>query len=164
MVGTVTRSRFKEAMSRFPAGVTVITTNQDNRLFGFTASSFTSVSLKPPLILFCLNKNSFSINGFEKSNKLAVSILAENQYEISEHFAQSHPDKFAEIAYELGSKTCCPLIKGAICHIECLKYASYDGGDHIIFVGEVINTTIRNDLKPLIYFHKSYGTINNKNI
>ncbi|HJD55324.1 MAG TPA: flavin reductase family protein [Rickettsia endosymbiont of Pyrocoelia pectoralis] len=156
MAGAVTKSKFKEAMSCFPQGVTVIATDQDNKLFGFTASSFTSVSLKPPLILFCLNKDSFSINGFKKSDKFAVSILAENQAEISEHFAHSHPDKFAGIAYEIGSKTSCPLIKGAICHIECLKYASYDGSDHIIFVGEVINTTIKNDLKPLIYFHKSY--------
>lgn len=159
MARTVTISQFKEAMSRFPSGVTVITTNFGKQFFGFTASSFTSVSLKPPLILFCLNKNSYSIGGFEKSDKFAVSILAEHQTDISEHFAQSRPNKFTEIAYELGAATACPLIDGAICHIECRKYASYEAGDHIIFIGEVINIVIKNDLKPLVYFHKSYANL-----
>jgi len=156
MAGTVTESQFKDVMSRFPSGITVITTNLDNKLFGFTASSFTSVSLKPLLILFCLHKNAFSINSFNKSNKFGISILAENQIDISKHFARPNNDKFAEIAYELGSKTACPLISGAVCHIECRKYASYNAGDHIIFVGEVMNNAIKNDLKPLVYYHKSY--------
>lgn len=159
MVGIVTENQFKDAMCHFATGVTIITTNYNNELFGFTASSFTSLSLKPPLILFCLHKNAFSIDSFDKSDKFAVSILAENQIDISKHFARSQPNKFAKIAYELGSNTACPLIEGAICHIECLKYASYDVGDHVIFIGEVINTDIKNDLKPLLYFHKSYGTV-----
>ena len=156
MAGTVTESKFKCAMSRFPQGVTIITTNYNNDLFGFAASSFTPVSLKPPLILFCLNKNSFSINSFQNSDKFAVSILTKNQIDISKHFAKSQPNKFTKIDYELGNKTDCPLINGATCHIECSKYASYDAGDHVIFIGEVINTTIKNDLKPLLYFRKSY--------
>ncbi|XVN40616.1 MAG: flavin reductase family protein [Rickettsia endosymbiont of Argas persicus] len=159
MAGTVKEDQFKEVMSRFSSGVTVITTNLDNKFCGFTASSFTSVSLKPLLILFCLHKNASSINSFNKSNKFAISILAENQVDISKHFARSQSDKFASIAYELGSKTACPLIKGAICHIECNKYASYDAGDHVIFIGKVINTVIKNDLKPLVYFHKSYTSL-----
>jgi len=159
MVGIVTESQFKDAMSRFATGVTIITTSYNNELFGFTASSFTSVSLNPPLILFCLHKNAFSINSFNKSDKFGVSILAENQIDISKHFARPHSNKFAEIAYELGTATSCPLIEGSICHIECNKYASYDAGDHVIFVGEVINTAIKNDLKPLLYFHKSYTNL-----
>ncbi|WP_024547232.1 flavin reductase family protein, partial [Rickettsia gravesii] len=115
--------------------------------------------LKPPLILFCLNKNSFSINSFQKSDKFAISILAENQIDISKHFAKSQSNKFTKIDYERGNKTDCPLINGATYHIECNKYASYDAGDHVIFIGEVINTAIKNDLKPLLYFHKSYTKI-----
>ncbi|WP_347939337.1 flavin reductase family protein [Rickettsia oklahomensis] len=159
MAGTVTESQFKDAMSRFPHGVTVITTNCNNKLFGFTASSFISVSLRPPLILFCLNKNSFSIHSFQKSNKFAISILAENQIDISKHFAKSQPNKFTKIDYKLGNKTDCPLINGATCHIECNKYASYNAGDHAIFIGEVINTAIKNNLKPLLYFYKSYTNL-----
>ncbi|HJD61154.1 MAG TPA: flavin reductase family protein [Rickettsia endosymbiont of Columbicola hoogstraali] len=156
MAGTVTENQFKDAMSCFPAGVTIITTNLNNKFFGFTATSITSVSLKPPLVLFCLNKNSFSIKGFENSSKFAISILADNQVDILEHFAKSHTDKFTAISYELGPATSCPLINGAICHIECLKHATYGGGDHVIFIGKVINTAIKNDSKPLIYHHKSY--------
>ena len=159
MAGTVTESQFKDAMSRFPQGVTIITTNYNNELFGFTASSFTSVSLRPSLILFCLNKNSCSINSFQKSNNFAVSILAENQIDISKHFAKSQLNKFTKIDYTLGNKTDCPLINGATCHIECNKYAAYDAGDHAIFIGKVINTTIKNNLKPLLYFHKSYTNL-----
>lgn len=156
MARTVTENQFKNAMNCFPAGVTIITTTLNNKFFGFTASSFTSLSLKPPLILFSLRKNALCINNFSESDKFAVSILAENQTNISEHFGHSQLDKFVGISYELGSVTSCPLINGAVCHIECLKYTTYDGGDHIIFVGEVINTAIKNDLKPLIYHHKSY--------
>nr|WP_253308092.1 flavin reductase family protein [Rickettsia endosymbiont of Ceutorhynchus assimilis] len=156
MASTVKNDEFKNAMSRFPTGVTVITTSYNNELFGFTANSFTSVSLTPPLVSFCLDEKAFSIGGFSNSDKFAVSILAEDQSDLSKHFSKHNLDKFLNISYELGQYTACPLINGAICHIECRKVASYKAGNHIIFIGEVINTAIKHNSKPLLYFLKSY--------
>jgi flavin reductase (DIM6/NTAB) family NADH-FMN oxidoreductase RutF len=159
MVGAVKADEFKNAMSLFPSGVGVITTSYNNELLGFTANSFTSVSLEPPLILFCLKNSSYSISGFHKSNEFAISILAENQIEISKQFAKSQINKFLNIDYKLSAYTNCPLIDGAICHIECYKAASHEAGDHTIFIGKVINTAIKNNLKPLLYFLKSYNKL-----
>jgi flavin reductase (DIM6/NTAB) family NADH-FMN oxidoreductase RutF len=156
MASKVKEDDFKKAMSHFPTGVTVITTSYDDKLFGFTANSFTSVSLKPPLVSFCLDKKSFSNHSFSNSEKFAVSILTENQIDISKHFSMHHLEKFLNIPYEIGEYTSCPLIDGAICHIECRKVTSYEAGDHLIFIGEVVNTAIKNNLKPLLYFLKSY--------
>ncbi|MFY9589412.1 flavin reductase family protein [Rickettsia endosymbiont of Halotydeus destructor] len=156
MVSTIKEEAFKKAMSRFPTGVTVITTSYDSKLFGFTANSFTSVSLKPSLVSFCLDEKAFSIDGFNNSDKFAVSILAENQIDISKHFSRHQSDKFLNISYTQGEYSECPLIDGATCHIECQKVTSYNAGDHIIFIGEVIHTAIKNDSNPLLYFLKSY--------
>ncbi|MCC8369065.1 MAG: flavin reductase family protein [Rickettsia endosymbiont of Oxypoda opaca] len=156
MASTVKNDEFKNAMSRFPTGVTVITTSYNNKFFGFTANSFTSVSLTPPLVSFCLDEKAFSVDGFSNSDKFAISILAENQADISKHFSKHQLNKFLNISYTQGEYTGCPLIDEAICHVECRKVTSYNVGDHIIFIGEVINTAIKNDSNPLLYFLKSY--------
>ncbi|WPY01371.1 Flavin reductase family domain protein [Candidatus Trichorickettsia mobilis] len=143
-------------MGCLPTGITVVSTNYERQLLGFTANSFTSVSLSPPLILFCLNKNAGSIAAFQSSSVFAISILAANQVEISKHFSTSQPNKFSSINYQIGKITSCPLIIDAVCWVECKKYQEYEGGDHLIFVGEVLNTTINNDRQPLVYFSRNY--------
>ncbi|WP_341763599.1 flavin reductase family protein [Candidatus Tisiphia endosymbiont of Beris chalybata] len=155
MASTVNIEQFKRALGNFPSGITIITTSYDNKLFGLTVSSFTSVSLFPPLILFCINKQAPSIKAFTNSKYFAVSILADNQAALSRHFAHHHFDKFASILYNLGVSSKCPLIDGAVCHIECNKFNQYSAGDHIIVIGEVINTAVNNELKPLIYHRES---------
>ncbi len=95
MASTVNSERFKQALSTLPTGVTIITTLYNNKLFGFTADSFTSVSLLPPLVSFCLDKQAFSMSAFTSSKYFAVSILAEDQEDISRHFSKFNTDKFA---------------------------------------------------------------------
>ncbi|WP_316355239.1 flavin reductase family protein [Candidatus Trichorickettsia mobilis] len=143
-------------MGCLPTGITIVSTSYDGQLLGFTANSFTSVSLSPPLILFCLNKNAGSIAAFQSSNVFAISILAANQAELSKHFSTSQPNKFSSVNHQIGKITNCPLIIDAVCWVECKKYQEYEGGDHLIFVGEVLNTTINNDQQPLVYFSKNY--------
>lgn len=147
---------YKEALGKLPTGISIITTKFNDQLFGFTASSFTSLSLNPPLILFCLSKKAGSINAFRQNEKFAISILAENQLAISKHFSSVKQDKFTHIAYQLGIYSNSPLIIDAVCWIECDKVQEYEGGDHIIFVGEVKSTCINNNLNPLIYFARNY--------
>ncbi|WP_375319012.1 flavin reductase family protein [Candidatus Tisiphia endosymbiont of Oplodontha viridula] len=156
MASIVNSEQFKQALSTLPTGVTIITTLYNSKLFGFTASSFTSVSLLPPLVSFCLDKKSFSINAFVSSECFAVSILAENQEDISSHFSKFNMDKFAGISYDLGQTSNCPLIKGAVCHIECNKFSQYEVGDHVILIGQVINTIVNSNVQPLVHCLRQY--------
>jgi flavin reductase (DIM6/NTAB) family NADH-FMN oxidoreductase RutF len=152
----VKAQEFKDAMGKFPTGVAIITTRFNETLYGFTANSFTSVSLTPPLVSFCYSKSAAGINAFKNYDKFAVSILSENQAALSRHFAQPMIDKFSNIKYKIGELTQCPLIAGAACWIECAKIHEYDGGDHIIFIGEAKSATIHQGFKPLIYFARNY--------
>lgn len=156
MAWTVNSERFKEAMSTLPTGVTVVTTSYNNKIFGFTASSFTSVSLSPPLVSFCINKGSSSVSSFTASDYFAVNILAEDQVNFSRHFAKFHTDKFANIPYTIGKYAHSPLIMGSASYIECKKFAQYQVGDHTIVVGEVVNTKVNNDSRPLVYYLRQY--------
>ena len=150
---------FKEAVGEFPTGITVISTCYDKKLWGFTANSFVSVSLTPPLVSFCLNKESRSFDAFHKTEYFAINILASDQASTSKHFAHKGVDKFLNIQHELSNLFGNPLISGAICFIECQKYKQFECGDHVIFVGEVVRTQINQSKSPLLYFAKSYKEI-----
>lgn len=151
---------FMEIMSRFVSGVTIISTqDHEGKFFGLTASSFTSLSLDPPLILFCLNSAAKSLEPLLKSKKFAISILAEDQKDISNHFATHKTDKFSNIDYSIGPFSSCPLITGANCLIECSLYANYDGGDHRIIVGKVENLIMGASKGPLAYYNRDYRKI-----
>ena len=151
---------FKKIMSHFISGVTIISTkDHEGKFFGLTASSFASLSLDPPLILFCLSSSSKSLLPIETSKTFAVSILSEDQADISDHFAKHKIDKFTDIDYDLGSFSSCPLITGANCWIECSLYANYDGGDHRIIVGKVENLITGAEKGPLAYYNRDYRKI-----
>ncbi|RYE06393.1 MAG: flavin reductase [Rickettsiaceae bacterium] len=156
MAKVINEKEFKESLSRFPTGVSVVTTISGAKLVGFTANSFTSVSLIPPMVSFCLDNQAGCMDHFSNSDVFAVSILAANQEEISKHFSSGQQNKFTNINYEIGTDTRCPLIGGAICYIECSKVHEFAGGDHTIFLGKVISTKINNNLNPLIYFAHKY--------
>ena len=148
-------SEFKKAVGKFPTGVCVISTIFDEKLWGLTANSFVSVSLSPPLISFCLDKNSGSFVAFQNSDFFSVNILANDQEEISKHFAQSFADKFSGIDYDLGQFNV-PHIKGIVSLLECKKYSEVDGGDHVIFIGEVLKTQVDDSKLPMLYYARSY--------
>lgn len=152
----VQNEEFKSAVGKFPTGVTVISTSHDNKLWGFTANSFVSVSLDPSLVSFCLNRESGSFKAFREAEYFAVNILASNQAGISKHFTRRGFDKFKNINYKISSFSNLPLISDAICIIECKKYKEFECGDHFIFVGEVMKTKIDDKKLPLLYFARSY--------
>ena len=147
---------FKAAVGKFPTGVTVVSTSYGGKLWAFTANSFTSVSLEPRLISFCLDKAASSFKFFKKSSHFAVSILSSDQMALSIHFASHIRDKFHSIEYKIGEYSNAPLIKGAISYVECKKYNQFECGDHFIFVGEVKKIYIDETKSPLLYFAKSY--------
>jgi len=149
----ITVEDFKRAAGSFITGVTVVTTRSpDGELMGFTANSFTSVSLDPPLVLVCLHRNAPSLRAFRVGCGYAINVLSADQESISRHFARPSDDKFASVPYRIGAAGA-PLIEGCIAHIDCSLEVAYDGGDHVILVGRVQNVAT-DDGSPLI-FHRS---------
>ena len=147
-------AQFKLAMSHFASGVTVVTTEHDGRAYGMTVASFASLSLHPPLVLVCIEKNVKSHDAIAASSTFGISILGREQGPISGRFASKSDDKFAGIDIHRGEQGV-PLIQGAICALECRLHAQLPGGDHTIFVGEVTNVHT-SEGAPLVYFRSGY--------
>ena len=147
---------FRRVMGSFAAGVTVVTTRgPDGAPYGLTATAFSSVSLLPPLALVCVDKKSESYPYFEPAGIFGVSFLERAQEEVSQRFATSGGDKFADLAWHRGDALGAPLIDGAIGYVECRIVYAHAGGDHTIYVGE-IEAAGTADGEPLVYFRGAY--------
>jgi flavin reductase (DIM6/NTAB) family NADH-FMN oxidoreductase RutF len=128
---------FRDALSQFATGVTVITTRLDDGSFlGLTASSFNSVSLDPPLVLWSLAQRANSLPVFSGNSHYVVNILSAQQIDLADKFAQPSKDRFAGVEYTL-SPTGLPILAGVAAWFECHNRSRYPEGDHVIFVGEV---------------------------
>lgn len=147
-------ARFKLAMSHFASGVTIVTTESDGQRYGLTVASFASLSLHPPLVLVCIEKSVKSHDAIAAAGKFCVSILGQEQAEVSGRFASRVDDKFAGVATREGELGV-PLIDGAICTLECRVHGQLPGGDHTIFVGEVVDAQT-GDGAPLVYYRSGY--------
>jgi len=148
---------FRKALGQFPTGVTVITTLDENGdPVAITASSFNSVSLDPALILWSVDKKAHSAKIFEKVKHFNVNVLGENQIDISNTCAKSGIDKLANINYKSGIDGC-PILEETAACFECKTWQLYEGGDHIIIVGEVIKYQSNLDIKPLVFACGSYA-------
>ena len=148
------RRDFRKALGQFTTGVTVITTRAiDGRRVGMTANSFSSVSLDPPLVLWSLARQAPSVADFTGASHFAINVLAAHQHHLSRQFSTPQADKF-------GGVECCdgtagvPLLDGVIARFICRNVKQYDGGDHLIFIGEVERYD-RFDGEPLV-FHSGY--------
>ena len=148
---------FRDALSRFASGVSVVTTRDSaGRAHGITVSAFCSVSLDPPLVLICIEKLTASHYAFHESKAFIVNILDSSQQDLSEQFAAPAVDKFADQEFEPGTEDI-PRLKTALASIECKLINTHDGGDHTIFVGSVERVTAGNS-EPLVYYRGEYST------
>ena len=147
--------QFRQALGAFTTGVTIVTTRgQDGQDYGLTANSFNSVSIDPPLVLWSINKDSSSAQAFTEGSHFAVHILATDQEALSNRFAKSASDKFQ--ALELQRGPCdVPLLDGCSARFQCKTTYQYEGGDHIILVGEVLAFD-RFDKDPLVFHGGGY--------
>lgn len=146
---------FRNALGSFATGVTIATTLDANgEPVGVTASSFNSVSLDPPLVLWSLAKNSLSREAFCTSGHFAVHVLAANQEELSNRFARSGEDKFSDVEWSKGQLDS-PVFTNHAALFECRTKHQYEGGDHIILVGEVVAYDAR-DEAPLLFHAGRY--------
>jgi flavin reductase ActVB len=157
MGATTDQLAFRNAMARFASGVTIVTTrNSDGVFVGFTASAFSSLSLEPPLLLVCLQKDADCYNTFMESDDFAVSILAQGQAEIARRFATKAIDKWDGTPVVDGKVAGLPLVRGASAHCECRTRDRVDGGDHTILVGEVVRAEV-SDAEPMLHYNRQFG-------
>jgi flavin reductase (DIM6/NTAB) family NADH-FMN oxidoreductase RutF len=146
---------FRRVCSRFASGVTIVTVLDGNgALHGMTASSFTSVSLRPPLILVCVNSGSRILEAFRQSDHFGVNILHESQRRLSERFAGTGYDRFDGVTWHAG-QTGTPLFPDVLAKIECRRVEIYPAGDHDILIGEVLHADCREG-EPLVHFGSQY--------
>jgi flavin reductase (DIM6/NTAB) family NADH-FMN oxidoreductase RutF len=152
---------FRDALGLFPTGVAVVTTiTGEGTRVGTTVSSFNSVSLSPPLVLFSIARTANSITSWEAAETYAINLLHEHQDAISTRFARALTHKWEGLQPVVG-QTGALLIPGALASFECESYARYDGGDHLILVGRVraLATANVGDPRPLIFYRGSYQRI-----
>lgn len=156
----ITAERFKELLAHLAGAVVVITTRDaDGHVWGFTASSFCSLSLDPPLVLFCLEQSADCHAAFMAADSFAVSMLAAHQVELSQRFAMKGSIKYEGVRLVEGALGM-PLISGALVWLECVVYARYPGGDHTIVVGRVESGDVNAldaGARPLLYYNRAYG-------
>jgi flavin reductase (DIM6/NTAB) family NADH-FMN oxidoreductase RutF len=152
-----TQRQLRDALSEFATGVTIITTRDSGaRFVGFTANSFSSVSLKPPLVLWSLARAAASHLAFEQCERYAISVLAADQVLLARRFSRPHADRFLGVPYSLGWAGA-PLIDGAAAWLECRHFSWQPIGDHTLFVGEVMRCQ-RNTGSPLIFHRGRFRT------
>jgi flavin reductase (DIM6/NTAB) family NADH-FMN oxidoreductase RutF len=154
----VSSEEFRRACGRFATGVAIAAVTDESGIpHGLTVSSFTSVSLEPPLILICLGHAVTNIEEFRRSRYLGLSFLSEEQRPLSDRFARKGHDRFDGVAWYRG-ETGAPLITGALGAMECGAYQRLTSGDHDIFVTEVMHTVVR-DGSPLINYASRYRSL-----
>ena len=154
----VDKAEFRRLLSHFAAGVTVVTTlDSDRRPYGLTATAFSSVSLVPPLVLVCIDKKAESFPHFDESGVFAVNFLSSDQKALSQKFAVSGGDKFSEQPYHTAA-TGAPILPGALGFVDCTIVHCYEGGDHVIYVGQVEAGEAEAG-QPLLHFRGAYGGI-----
>ncbi|HEU0195790.1 MAG TPA: flavin reductase [Nevskiaceae bacterium] len=148
--------RFREALGSFATGVAIVTTRApDGQPLGLTINSFNSVSLDPPLVLWSLAKNAYSLPVFRAAPHWAVHVLAADQDALSARFARRGEDKFGGLDLEEGLG-CVPLLRGCSARFQCRTTSQYEGGDHVILIGEVLAFD-RVESAPLVFHRGRYA-------
>jgi flavin reductase (DIM6/NTAB) family NADH-FMN oxidoreductase RutF len=156
---TIDKDSFRSVLGRFASGITVVTARDaKERDVGMTVSAFCSVSLHPPLVQACIDRQASALHALEVTERFGVSILASDQEALSRRFAEvdsSH--RFDGIGYVRGESGVV-LLLDALAHLECRVVAQHEAGDHTIFIGEVERATAR-DARPLLYYRGGYAQL-----
>jgi flavin reductase (DIM6/NTAB) family NADH-FMN oxidoreductase RutF len=155
--------KFKLCMRNLATGVTVITSvDKENAPQGITINSFNSLSLNPTLVFFALNKNSYFVSILKNSGVFVVNVLSQSQHETSTLFAKPSKVDWKKVIYTNSKLYKLPIIKNITAYFECKVKDVYDGGDHLIFIGEVLEAENEQAGMPLIYFNQDYHSIGKK--
>ena len=151
-----TSREFRDALGRFATGVCIITVNPaDQKPIGMTVNSFASVSLDPPLVLWSLQKDSECLPLFDSVNQFAVNILDKSQQSVSNRYAKKGDHVLDEGSYRQGISGCA-VLKNVLTSFECAVEARHDAGDHIIYIGRVLEMSDRPTGEPLVFYCGKY--------
>jgi flavin reductase (DIM6/NTAB) family NADH-FMN oxidoreductase RutF len=154
----VTSDQFRQVMGTFATGITVVTTrDKEGKPYGLTVNSFTSVSLNPVLVLVCLDLRLSGLQWFKDSKHFGISILSEHQEDLSRMFAKKDSERPASVYFD--GRLGMPLLKNSLAAMECAIVKIYEGGDHLIFLGEVDNAELLQPDHPLLYFRGKYHKV-----
>ncbi|HEV2356308.1 MAG TPA: flavin reductase family protein [bacterium] len=150
---------FRDALAHFATGITIVTAPAVDGPHGVTINAFTSLSLRPPLVLICIEHGRYSLQVLETARVFAVNVLAEGQEHLSRFFSTDSrpegPHAFDGIPYRPG-RLGAPVLDGCLALLECRVTAQYPGGDHAIFVGEVEAAEVFPGRRPLLYYDRAY--------
>ena len=151
-------ARFRQIIGHFATGVTVITTAHEGWLHGMTANAITSVSLDPLLLLICVDKTAHAHEQVSKSGKFAVNILTEEQEELSRLFAATAGPEQGSLrgaTYHFGPNGS-PVLDQSLAYLECEVVDRFEGGDHTIFIGAVLDGDLLHEAAPLVFYRGGY--------
>ena len=148
----------RQTLGCFVTGVTVVTTRAaDGTPYGFTANSFTSVSLDPPLVLVCVGQAVRGVETFRACERFAINILSDSQQEVSRTFANGSPSRFSATGWRDGRHGQ-PIMEGGVAWLECEAYRRLEAGDHMILVGRVLAHECSAS-RPLVYYRGGYSRL-----
>ncbi|MCB1471587.1 MAG: flavin reductase family protein [Rhodobiaceae bacterium] len=155
---------FRNCLGQFPTGVCIVTAKGEGEPVGMTISSFNSLSLDPPLVLFSIGRNAQSLPAWEAAPGYALHVLSQSQDDLSNRFARAASNKWEGVAYTGGLHDA-PLLAGAVAVMECAAHACHDGGDHLLFIARVERFRVHADRNPLVFCRGRYrelGTTNER--
>ncbi len=148
----------RRILGKFATGVTVASTKVGDETWGMTANAVTSLSLDPPLVILCIQKEGQSRDKFEEGGCFALNILSAGQQEISDRFAYKGPKDFSDLE-TIEAETGAPILKGSLGWVDCKLKEILPGGDHDIFVGEIVAGSAPEEGEPLLYFNGKYAAL-----
>jgi flavin reductase (DIM6/NTAB) family NADH-FMN oxidoreductase RutF len=155
-VQDLTPQRLRQAFGTFATGITVIGARaNDGSLIGTTVSSFSSVSLSPPLVMFCPARSLGAFDVYNTARHFSASVLRRDGRAVSERFARSGTGKWQGVKHRIGA-TGVPLLEGALATFECEVETRHDAGDHLIVVGRVLRLEVPEEADPLVFFRSHY--------
>ncbi|HEX5407141.1 MAG TPA: flavin reductase family protein [Pseudonocardiaceae bacterium] len=149
---------FRDAMASFPSGVTIVTTTDaDDRWWGFTATSFCSVSLEPPLVLVCLARTAQCHAVFARATQWIVHVIRSDDANLATRFATRGADKFRDAGFTADAEGL-PVLDRACARLDCTTHATYAAGDHTILLGRVRHVQV-GDPAPAVYFRRAFHAL-----
>ena len=149
--------RFRQVLGHLPTGVTIITARTPSGPKGMTANSFTSVSLEPPLVLFCPAKTSETWPKLRDASRFCVNILAAQQEQLCRQFAKRDTDRFADVPFH--SRIGGPALDNAAGWLDCGVETEHDAGDHLIVVARVLDFDANAGVRPLVFHRGRYRAV-----
>lgn len=154
---------YRSIIGHFPTGVTVITTAAGEEMQGMTANAISSLSLDPLMVLVCIDKDSHTHRVLERGGVFAVNILGQHQEEVSRLFARHAEPELNSLRgqrFVLG-ETGAPILEDCLAFLECRVAYVHEGGDHSIFLGEVVDGRMVSDVSPLVFYRGKYHGLRN---